>query len=116
MSVDSDSETLIGNSPRGSSPPATQVTGFSKVKYAWIILFTMDVDRELPFSIIRLTHFKDFDFPWKGITEEMTDEYRTCLRTFPNFQGGHQHCIFAKVEHGKLTITRLDLFCIILLA
>lgn len=97
----SDNESVIGDSPRGSSPPATQLSGFSKVQYAWVILFTMDVDREAPFSIIRLTHFKNSDFPWNGITEEMTEEFRTSPRKFSKMPANNRYCIFAKIEHGK---------------
>lgn len=98
--MDSDNETVIGDSPRGSSPPATQVTGVSRVQYAWVILFTNNVDNVAPFIIIRLTHFKNSDFPWTGITEEMTEEYRTCVRKISNMPGNV--CIFAKIEHGKV--------------
>lgn len=98
--MDSDTNTLIGGSPRGSSPPSTQLTGISKVQYAWVIVFTMNVDCETPFNIIRLTQFKDTDFPWNCITEEMTEDFRTALRTFSNMPG-NKYCIFGKVEHGK---------------
>lgn len=96
----SDSESLIEDSPRRSSPPATQVCGISKVQYAWVIIFHMNVDLEKPFSIMRLTHFKNSDFPWSGITEEMNFEYRLGVRKVSNMPG-KDICIFAKVEHGK---------------
>lgn len=97
--MDSDTDSVIDDSPRRSSPPATQNCGISKVQYAWVIVFTMNVDRDAPFNIIRLTHFKNSDFPWNGITEEMNEEFRTCQRTFSNMPG-NKYCIFAKVEKG----------------
>ena len=102
----SDADSVIGDSPRGSSPPATQLTGVSKVQYAWVILFTMDVDEQAPFGVVRLTHFKDSDFPWSGITEEMTDEFRLGVRELPNMPTSKRYCIFGKIEHGKIS----DLF------
>lgn len=101
----SDAESQIGESPRGSSPPATQMSGVSKVKYAWVILFNMDVDDEAPFIIVRLTHFKNSDFPWAGITEEMTKEFRVGVRKISNMPPENSYCIFGKIEHGKKKIT-----------
>lgn len=95
--MDSDNESMIADSP---SPPATQVSGVSKVQYAWVILFSMNVDQECPFAMVRLTHFKNSDFPWSGITEEMSEAFRITVRQFSNMPG-KKLCIFAKVEHGK---------------
>ena len=96
----SNSGSLIEESPRKSSPPATQIGGNSKVQYAWVIIFTMNVDQNCPFSMIRLSQFKNSDFPWNGITEEMTEEFRLGVRKVSNMPG-NEICIFAKVEHGK---------------
>ena len=99
MSSESDNDSLIGGSPRGNSPPSTQVSGVSKVQYAWVVIFTWNVDLEYPFSIVRLTHFKNSNFPWTGITEEMTEEFRLCVRKFSNLPG-QEYSVFCKIEHG----------------
>ena len=51
-------DTMVMNPPEG-----TQIDEVSRTKYAWVLLFVMNVDREFPFIIVRLSHFKDSDFP-----------------------------------------------------
>lgn len=102
MDSDSDNESVV-QATQTEAPPLTQVKGLSAIPYAWVILFTWDVDKSCPFSIVRLTHFKNSDFPWECITGEMTQQFRSSIRTFSNVPK-HRFCIFGKVQQGKILL------------
>ena len=82
-------------------PPMTQKSEKSRVQYAWIILFKVDINEEEPFSIVPLKFFTEAkDFPWNFIEGEMSSECRNEICTFSNLVGEFK--IFGKVEKGIL--------------
>lgn len=99
MATDSDQESQLSESLPGT-PIQTQVKGKSSIPYAWVILFNKDVDKALPFSIVRLTIFQNSNFPWECITSDMSQQFRLSVRTFSNFPPEDRYYIFAKVEQG----------------
>ena len=101
MSSDSDNESFIQDTAVMKPPESTQSPDGSTITYAWVILFNMCVDQERPYSIVRLSHFKETDFPWELITGELGSRERNRARKFDNFPD-ETFGIFAKIEHGNL--------------
>lgn len=99
--MDSD-ESMIGDSSPILPPNNTQVSEGSTTQYAWVILFSIDLDQPKPFNLFRLSHFKESNFPFDIITGELDDKERTAIREFTNLQGSFH--VFAKVERGVLQI------------
>lgn len=91
---------MISDSLPGSPAAATQALEESPIPYAWVILFTNNVDTDSPFNMLRLTHFQNSDFPWDCIRSEMSQQFRLGLRTLSNMPGS-KYYIFAKVERGE---------------
>ena len=102
---DSESESIIQDTMVLKPPESTQTVESSTISYAWVILFTMCVDEEEPFTIVRLTQFKNSDFPWEVITGELGSKERNRVRKFNNIEG-QSFCIFAKIEHGKFLFNK----------
>lgn len=97
-----DNESMIGDTMAMKAvPDNTQGSEGSTTTYAWVILFSTCVDEECPFKIVRLSHFKNTDFPWNLITGELTADERNRVRKFNNMDE-ESFCVFAKVEHGKV--------------
>lgn len=99
---DRDSESLFQDSDTMNPPSNTQANDKSNLTYAWVILFQMDVDSEFPFSISRLSQFKNSNFPWELIKSDLNEKSRLATRNFDNMDG--PFCVFAKIEHGKNVI------------
>lgn len=99
--MDSDGQSEIEGTLPPGSPPPTQVQGKSSITYAWVILFHFDPDKPSPFSILRLTHFQNSNFPWECIKSDMSQQFRVQKRSFSNLPDA-QYGIFAKVERGEL--------------
>lgn len=97
--MDSDAESQISGSLPGT-PPLTQRKAQSKISYAWVILFNMNVDKETPFKIFRLTLFKDINFPWDCIKSDMSQQFRQSIHRFTNMPN-ERVCVFAKIERGN---------------
>lgn len=98
--MESDTESMVQDTAPMKPPDSTQTPDGSKIAYAWVILFTKCVDQEKPFTIARLSNFKNSDFPWDVITGELGSQERNCVRKFSNIPEQSFH-IFAKIEHGE---------------
>lgn len=94
-----DNESIIADSLPMDPPESTQTPDGSTIQYAWVILFAMCVDQEHPFGIVRLSQFKNSDFPWEVITGELGAKERKTVRKLSSMPG-ESFCIFAKIEHG----------------
>ena len=100
--MDSDNDSMIQDTMPFNAPDNTQSPDGSSINYAWVILFVMCVDQEQPFGVYRLSNFKESDFPFEVITGELGSQERNCVRKINNMVG-ESFCIFAKIEHGKVT-------------
>lgn len=98
--MDSENDSIIPESVGKRCPPEnTQPSEMSSITYAWVILFVMDVNLEKPLKIVRLSHFKDSDFPWEIIKSDLNSNARIASRKFKNM-GDQSYGIFAKIEKG----------------
>lgn len=82
--------------------PLTQSSESKKstIRYAWVILFKLDVNERNPFIMVKLREFVGSNFPWRAIEGELTQDFRMKAHSFSNMEG-ETYYIFAKVEYGK---------------
>lgn len=83
-----------------SEPPPTQSSTPSNRTYVSVFLFEYNVNKECPFSSVSVDNFKDSDFPFYLLSQQLSLEDRLKARTLSRLPGS-TFCVFAKCEEGR---------------